>query len=228
MSLTIATLSKIRPVFPDPNTAHSTGLLAIGGNLKPSTLQDSYSKGIFPWYEEGLPILWYSPDPRLILYPSRFIVTKSLKNSLKKYDVKYNTCFRKVVENCAATYREMQDGGTWITEDMKEAYVKLHKLGIAHSFETFYKGELVGGLYGVVTGGIFVGESMFHLIRDASKVALYHLNETIKISGFDFIDCQTETAHLVSMGAELISRQNYLQLLNNSIHKGEKKLKFND
>ena len=169
MFVTIPKLNKTKFEFPDPETAHSTGLVAMGGNLKPASLQKAYSTGIFPWYEEGLPILWYSPNPRLILYPSRFRITKSLKISLKKFEIKYNTCFRDVIENCARVSREDQDG-TWITEEMKNAYNELNRLGIAHSFETFYQGKLVGGLYGVVTGGIFVGESMFHLMPDASKV----------------------------------------------------------
>lgn len=226
MTGNIAILSSLKPVFPDPGSADLSGMLAIGGNLNSATLTDAYSKGIFPWYEEGSPILWYSPDPRLILYPYKLKVTKSLKISLKKYEVKYNTCFRKVIENCADMYRGMQDG-TWITKDMKDAYIKLHKSGIAHSFETFYNGKLVGGLYGVVTGRIFVGESMFHLMPDASKAALYYLCETIKFSGFDFIDCQTETAHLISMGAELISRKDYLQMLKASINKEVIKIKWN-
>lgn len=215
MSFIAAILNSANPVFPDPESAHPTGLLAVGGNLKTATLQDAYSKGIFPWYEEGLPILWYSPDPRLILYPDKLYISKSLKNSIKKYEVRYDTSFRKVIENCADMYREMQDG-TWITSDMKDAYSILFQKGIAHSIETFYNGKLVGGLYGVVTGKIFVGESMFHTMQDASKVALFYLCKSIKSSGFDFIDCQTETAHLLSMGAELVTRKEYLLLLKES------------
>ena len=203
-------------VFPHPNLAEPEGMLAIGGDLSPERLVLAYSNGIFPWYNVGEPIQWWSLDPRLILFPDKFNFSNSLSRVVKsnKFEVKLNKNFRKVMENCAQVNRKGETGnGTWITNEMLEAYSKMHELGYAHSVETYYKNELVGGLYGIAMGKVFVGESMFFLERDASKVALYFLVELMKKNKFHFIDAQQSTPHLLSMGAEEISRKKYLKLL---------------
>jgi leucyl/phenylalanyl-tRNA---protein transferase len=203
-----------------PNVQHSEpeGLLAIGGDLSPERLLAGYSLGIFPWYSEGDPIMWWSPDPRLVLFPGNFKVSHSLRQKIKRkvFEVRFDTNFFGIIDNCSKSYRDDQQG-TWITEEMKEAYQRLYELGYAHSVEVYYQGELAGGLYGVSLGNAFFGESMFHLITDASKVALYHLVAKVKSYGFLMIDSQVETEHLVSLGAELIPRNQYLELLNQAL-----------
>lgn len=203
-------------IFPHPDLAEDDGLLAIGGDLNPERLLLAYSNGIFPWYNPGEPIQWWSLNPRLILYPDKFKCSDSFRRILKseKYEVKINRNFRLVMENCANAKRKGETGlGTWISEEMMEAYTKLHEMGYAHCIETYYKGEMVGGLYGVGIGKIFVGESMFYTQRDASKVALFHLVEIAKKNGLHFIDAQQSTPHLISLGAEEIPRKKYLKLL---------------
>lgn len=200
--------------FPDPEEAEPDGLIAVGGDLSPRRLLAAYCSGIFPWYSEGEPLLWWSLDPRMVLFPNEFRCSKSLRRAVRsgRFEVRIDTCFERVMRSCGATLREGQDG-TWITEEMVQAYVELHHLGFAHSFETFSQGELVGGLYGVSVGDIFCGESMFHAMTDASKVAFVRLVEFCKAHQFRLIDAQQETRHLASLGARPIPRRAYLDML---------------
>lgn len=207
-------------VFPHPDLAEPEGILAIGGDLSPERLILAYSNGIFPWYNQGEPIQWWSLNPRLILYPDKFKCSDSLRRTLKsgKYEVKINQNFRQLIQNCANVSRKGETGlGTWISDEMMDAYTKLHEMGYAHCIETHYKGEMVGGLYGVGLGKIFVGESMFYTRRDASKVALFHLIEIARKNGLHFIDAQQSTPHLISLGAEEIPRKKYLKLLKKAL-----------
>jgi len=201
-------------IFPDPSLAEPDGLLAVGGDLNPERLLTAYKNGIFPWFSEHEPILWWSPDPRLVLFPQKFIISHSLKQKIKQniFSVRMDSNFEQVISACAETERRHEDG-TWITDKMKAAYIELHRKGFAHSVECYFDGKLVGGLYGISLGKSFFGESMFHSMTDASKVALYHLVEKTKQFDFLFIDSQVETEHLISLGAELIPRENYLKLL---------------
>lgn len=210
-------------IFPNPRLADPHGLLAVGGDLSTERLLLAYENGIFPWYSEDQPILWFSPDPRLVLFPDKFSASKSLAKTIRKklYDVRFDTNFEDVIVECSKIERKDQDG-TWITDDMIDAYTRLHKEGYAHSVETYYEGDLVGGLYGVSLGGAFFGESMFHKMADASKVALYHLVQRLKEWDFDFIDSQVVTEHLKSLGAEEISRNRYLDILNLTLEKESK------
>lgn len=210
-------------VFPDARQADAHGLLAIGGDLSFERLILAYKNGIFPWYSEDDPILWFSPDPRLILFPDKLRVSKSLEKTIKKkvFKILFDTNFETVITSCAEIKRRNQDS-TWITDDMINAYINLHQKGYAHSVETYYNDQLVGGLYGVSLGGAFFGESMFHNLADASKVALYYLVQKLGKWDFDFIDSQVTTEHLMSLGAEEIPRDNYLQLLNITLSKKTK------
>jgi leucyl/phenylalanyl-tRNA---protein transferase len=200
--------------FPTPLLADEEGLLAFGGNLLPESLLKAYSMGIFPWYAEDQPILWWSPDPRMVLFPKEFKRHKNLTKTVKSaiFDIRFDSNFKEVIENCSIAPREGQDG-TWITDEMKEAYIAMHQLGYAHSVETYYERKLVGGLYGLSIGKMFFGESMFHLQKDASKVALWHLVDQLMEWEFDLIDVQQETEHLKSLGARTISRKSFLTLL---------------
>ena len=201
-------------VFPSAELAEPDGLLAVGGDLSPLRLLNAYANGIFPWYNEGEPILWWSLDPRLVIRPGEMKVSKSLRHTLRSgaFEVRVDTAFRSVMQHCAATPREGQDG-TWITEDILEAYGRLHELGFAHSFETWKGGELVGGLYGIAIGKAFFGESMFHTVSDASKVAFWHLHQFLFQHDFKIIDCQQETPHLKSLGAYTIPRKDFIKEL---------------
>ena len=205
-------------IFPKPELAEPDGLLAIGGDLKPERLLAAYVNGIFPWFSEGNPILWWSPDPRTVLMLNEFKLSKSLLQSIKKnsYEIKFDTNFSEVIKQCAIVERKHEDG-TWITKKMIKAYTELHKLGFAHSVETYFEGKLVGGLYGISLGKAFFGESMFHLKTDASKAAIYYLVEKLKTWNFNFIDAQVRTEHLISLGAKEILREIYLELLENSM-----------
>ena len=200
--------------FPDPEEAEPDGLVAIGGDLSPQRLVNAYCQGLFPWYSEGEPLMWWSLDPRMVLFPDEFRCSKTLRRLVRsgRFEVRIDTCFKEVMQHCAQVEREGQDG-TWITPEMIEAYVELHQLGLAHSFETFREGQLVGGLYGVSVGQIFCGESMFHIETDASKVAMVRLVEFCKQHNFRLIDAQQETAHLASLGARPIKRSDYLAIL---------------
>ena len=198
--------------FPPAEYANQDGLLAFGGDLSPERLINAYANGIFPWYNEDEPLLWWSLDPRLIIRPGEMKVSKSLRHTLKsgKFECRIDSDFRGVMLHCAQTPRKDQDG-TWIQDEMVEAYCMLHDRGLAHSFETYLDGELVGGLYGVSLGTLFCGESMFHTVADASKVAFYHLHQFLSAHGFQLIDCQQETKHLVSLGAYSIPRSEYIE-----------------
>lgn len=198
--------------FPPASMANRQGLLAFGGDLSPNRLIVAYANGIFPWYSEGEPILWWSLDPRLVINPGEMRVSKSLRHTLHsgRFEIRIDTDFEGVMRHCANTPRDGQIS-TWITDDMVEGYVQLHRMGLAHSFETYCEGELVGGLYGVALGKLFCGESMFHSMTDASKVAFYYLHRFLVEHGFKLIDCQQETNHLVSLGAYTIDRKDYLK-----------------
>lgn len=202
------------PAFPDPERSEDDGLLAVGGDLSPRRLIEAYSVGVFPWYDDGQPLLWWSPDPRMVLLPCDFRCSKSLRRVVRsgRFEVRVDTCFEQVMRFCGQVSRDGQEG-TWITEDMVRAYVRLHKMGIAHSFETFRDGTLVGGLYGVSLGDYFCGESMFHTVTDASKVAFAKLLESCTLHGFRFVDAQQETPHLASLGAHAIPRKDFLKML---------------
>jgi leucyl/phenylalanyl-tRNA--protein transferase len=211
-------LSRRTLEFPDLDEADESGLLAIGGDLSVERLKLAYSKGIFPWYEDGMPILWWSPDPRMVLFPDRMIISHSLKQSIKKqqFTVTIDTAFEKVIGNCSKTPRKGEDG-TWITREMKNAYIRLHEAGFAHSAEAWLDGELVGGLYGVALGKVFFGESMFHHVPNASKVAFYSLVEKLNKWGFEIIDAQVYTNHLESLGGEMIPRSQYIHILEKAL-----------
>lgn len=198
--------------FPPVESATPEGLLAIGGDLSSERLLEAYRRGIFPWYNPGQPILWWSPDPRAVLYPEKLKVARSLRKTLKRghFRVRFDTAFREVMLACAAPRAQHPGGGTWITDDMLTAYCRLHELGYAHSIETWADERLVGGLYGLALGGVFFGESMFARATDASKTALVALAQRLQTWGFVLIDCQVPSEHLTSLGAESIPRARFL------------------
>lgn len=208
MKIEIPQLLEDNHIFPDPYKATDHGLLAWGGDLKVDRLLKAYRSGIFPWYSPNDPLLWWSPNPRLLLFPQEFKITKSLKKSKKKFTMKYNTNFEEVISTC----KDLRND-TWISEEMKQAYISLHKKGYAKSIECYQDDKLVGGLYGVQIGSIFCGESMFSKVNDASKVALWELCDIMLKNGGDFIDCQMPTDHLISLGAQVANREDYLNLL---------------
>ncbi|HSI94710.1 MAG: leucyl/phenylalanyl-tRNA--protein transferase [Methylophilaceae bacterium] len=191
-----------------------SGLLAAGGNLTPQRLLDAYRHGIFPWYNPGQPPLWWSPDPRMVLFPNELKISRSLAKRLKKqdYEIRCDTAFREVMLACASTPRPEQDG-SWIVPEILDGYCDLHALGYAHSIETWMEGKLVGGLYGVAIGRMFYGESMFHRATDASKLAFVHLVRHLKQQGYGMIDCQMHTPHLASLGAREIPRDEFARRL---------------
>jgi len=201
--------------FPALENADSDGLLAMGGDLSVDTLVSAYAQGIFPWFNDGQPILWWSPDPRLVLFPHQIRVTKSLKKSIRnRYQVTCNKAFEEVILNCALRGdTEKQETGTWITEDMNNAYIDLHRRGYSHSIEVWKDKELVGGLYGLALGKVFFGESMFSHLPDASKVGLAYLCQHLVNLNFKAIDCQVSSAHLLSLGAVDIDRDQFMSYL---------------
>jgi len=201
-------------IFPDPREASDEGLLAYGGDLNPNRILTAYRHGIFPWFNEGDPILWWSPNPRLLLYPRDFKSSKSLRRVIrnKGFEIKFDRDFKSVIEYCSSVPREGQYG-TWLTDGMKEAYIELFQMGFAHSVETYYRGELVGGFYGIAMGKAFFGESMFSLMSNASKVALKLLSDILVQKNYHFIDCQVPTEHLISLGAKLVNRDDFLDQL---------------
>ncbi len=201
-------------IFPNPELANQDGLLAVGGDLSPERVLLAYKNGVFPWFEDDDQILWWSPDPRLILKLDDFKISKSLRRTInsQKFQVKFNTQFSAVIDACSKIRRK-DEAGTWITNGMKDAYIQLHNKGFAHSVEVYLGEDLVGGLYGIAIGKVFCGESMFHKVSDASKIALHHLVELLKSNDFLFIDAQTPTEHLISMGATEIPRSQFLELL---------------
>lgn len=198
--------------FPNPREAKDDGLLAWGGDLSCQRLLNAYYNGIFPWSSKDDPLLWWSPNPRLLLFPSDFKISKSLSKSRKKFTIKYNSDFEAVIKKCS-TLRIEQRNGTWISTPMINSYLDLHHLGHAKSIECYQDEELVGGLYGVMVGSVFCGESMFSTVSDASKIALLELCEVMQKSGGEFIDCQMPTEHLLSLGAKVVTRNDYLDLL---------------
>lgn len=206
--------------FPDPATALAdpNGLLAIGGNLHPSSLIRAYRSGIFPWYEDPQPILWWSPNPRAVLVPGELHVSRSLRRTLRsgRFRVTFDHRFAQVIDSCARLRRHRD--GTWITDRMAEAFNCLHALGYAHSVEVFHGDRLQGGLYGMALGRVFFGESMFSLQADASKVAFYALNHILKHWDFRLIDCQVDSEHLRSMGAITLPREHFLEQLRQFAH----------
>ena len=194
--------------------ADADGFLAAGGDLSPERLQCAYSLGIFPWYESGQPILWWSPDPRCVLYPAQFKTSRSLRKATQRasFSISYDRAFEAVIAACA----EPRDllGGTWITTDMHQAYCTLHALGCAHSVEVWQGDDLVGGLYGVSLGRVFYGESMFSRVSNASKYALKNLCENLLARDYHLIDCQLESQHLISLGASVIPRARFISEMN--------------
>lgn len=215
------------PIFPPPDYADPSGLLAVGGDLSSDRLLEGYRVGIFPWYSDEQPILWWSPDPRLVLKLDEFKVSRSLRKTLKKdvFKVTLDRAFEEVIRACASAPREGQRG-TWITKEMQQAYIDLHGLGFAHSVETWWGEELVGGLYGVSLGKAFFGESMFHRKTDASKVALAVLVETLQRWGFHFIDAQMTTEHLLRFGAAEMPRRVFLKRLQSALRHPTKRGKW--
>jgi leucyl/phenylalanyl-tRNA--protein transferase len=204
-------LQQNKLIFPDPALAEEDGLLAVGGDLSPERLLLAYQSGIFPWFSDDDPILWFAPHERCVVFPESVRVSKSMAKVLRsgKFQISRNKAFREVIKACAAVPRKDQDG-TWITAAMQAAYIRLHELGLSHSLEVWQEDQLVGGLYGVVIGNVFCGESMFSLVVDASKAAFISL---CRLPEFELIDCQLPNDHLLSLGAEMIPRADYMKIL---------------
>lgn len=213
--LTLLDPDQENQAFPAVTSALSEpdGLLAVGGCLSTQRIINAYSQGIFPWYSNEDPILWWSPDPRLVIYPDKLHISKSLKKTLRKqiFQIKFDTSFPEVIKACATP--RSHESGTWLTSEMQAAYIRLHNEGYAHSVEAWHDNQLVGGLYGIAVGQVFFGESMFHHKTDASKVAFIGLVKQLACWGYRLIDCQVHTPHLVSLGAENISRSRFCSLL---------------
>ena len=219
-----------KSIFPDVELAltEPDGLLAVGGDLSAERLIAAYQQGIFPWYSEGQPILWWSPNPRMVLEPKDIKVSRSLAKTMrkKKFTITFDQSFREVITACSDSRLEkgMIQDETWILDEMIEAYVQLHEQGYAHSVECWQNEQLVGGLYGIAIGKIFFGESMFSRVSDASKIAFVSLAKQLEKWGFNLIDCQVYTSHLESLGAGMICRQQFISLLKeNTIHSFENK-----
>ena len=210
----LAVLDPINPVFPDPNTAldDPDGLLAVGGNLQPDTLISAYYNGIFPWYNKDDPILWWSPSTRCVIDPLDLHISKSLQKLLRqqRFTISFDQAFEQVINACAQRDSKTD---TWINSDMISAYIALNKLGVAHSVEVWQGSRLVGGAYGVAIGAVFCGESMFSKESNASKVSLVHLTQYLSGLGFQLIDCQLASSHLLTMGAKSLKRPKFLQIL---------------
>ena len=202
--------------FPSPQSATNEGVVAVGGDLNPLRILEAYKNGIFPWFNDDDNLMWWSPDPRMILYPEKIKISKSFKSFLKKkeYRVSFNENFEDVIESCSYMKRVNQKG-TWITNGLKQSFIELHLMGYAHSVEVWQNGVIIGGLYGLDLGNIFCGESMFSIKSNASKVGLYFLCQELKQNNYRFIDCQVPSQHLRSLGAEEISRDNFLKKLVN-------------
>ena len=222
---TVMPISWLNPMlleFPDPETVDSDGIIAVGGDMTPERLLEAYKNGIFPWYNiDYEPILWWSPDPRMILFPDELKVSKSMRPlfNQKKFTVTYNQHFAQVMRNCMNQTREGQMG-SWINDDMIIAYIKLHQWGFAHSVEVWEGETLVGGLYGISWGRIFFGESMFAYKSNASKFGFISLVQKLKSLGFQLIDCQQETTHLTSLGGKVIPRSEFLHIINSNKNEG--------
>jgi len=211
-----------QPCFPPVDLASPEGLLAVGGDLRPQRLIEAYRHGIFPWYSDGQPILWWSPDPRTVLFPGDVRVSRSLRKVLRsrRFEIRLDRSFRAVITACALPRRGGREVGTWITAEMIEAYCALHALGVAHSVETYAGGELVGGLYGVALGRAFFGESMFGTVSNASKAALVILARQLAAWGFELIDCQMPSEHLFKMGAVSVPRRDFVARLHAAVGGG--------
>lgn len=209
-------------IFPSPELAEKNGLLAVGGDLSPERLLLAYGLGIFPWYSEGDPILWWSTSPRLVIRPVEFRLSRRLARLVRQapFQVTFDQAFNQVI--CACSGPRRTELGTWITAEMIEAYTRLHEMGYAHSVECWQEGELVGGLYGVSLGGIFFGESMFNRKANSSKVALASLVDLLRKWNFDLIDCQLKTEHLLQFGAREIPGREFLAILKKSLKKSTK------
>lgn len=203
--------------FPNPLKATKEGLLAWGGDLSPERLLAAYQQGVFPWFNEGDPILWWSPNPRAVLYPKAMKISKSLRKSMKHFEIVYDRAFETVMRSCLET-RLQKGQKSWINEGLIEAFCALHVKGLAHSVECYKEGVLVGGLYGLYLGGMFCGESMFSTRTDASKAALVGLCEKLVVLGGDFIDCQLPTNHLTSLGAQEVPREEFLTMVETTLH----------
>lgn len=205
-------------IFPPPEAATEEGIVAVGGDVSPERLVLAYGQGIFPWPVRGLPLLWFSPDPRFVLRPDRAHLSRSLKKRMRKgdYEVRADTAFDAVMDGCAAAPRPGQDG-TWITGELRRGYANLHRLGYAHSIEAWHHGDLAGGLYGVSLGRVFFGESMFATRPDASKVAFATLLGQLVVWGFELVDCQVHTEHLSRFGAEHWPRRRFLRALREAL-----------
>jgi len=203
--------------FPEVSLTHSSGIIALGGDLSPQRLVLAYKSGIFPWFEDGEPITWWSPDPRMVLFLDELVVTKSMRNVLNRdtFTVTFNQNFREVIANCQQIKRDGQNG-TWITNDMIDAYCNLHELGVAKSVEVWQDGILVGGLYGIDLGHVFCGESMFSKVSNASKVAFISLVNALKTTNYQLLDCQVYNAHLESLGCREIDRKDFMAILKSS------------
>lgn len=206
--------------FPSARTAGEEGLLAFGGDLNPNRILKAYRNGIFPWFNPDDPILWWSPNPRMLLLPQDFKSNKSFRRVLrnKGFEVRFDTNFKEVIAHCGSVPREGQEG-TWLTKEMEEAYIEIHDMGFAHSVEVYYEEKLVGGLYGIALGRGFFGESMFSLMPNASKVAMKALSSICEKKSYDFIDCQVETPHLINWGAKLVERDRFLDVLEDTLTK---------
>jgi len=200
--------------FPPVSEASPEGLLAIGGDLSTQRLELAYRSGVFPWFSEGDPIIWYSPDPRMVLFPEQLKVSKSMRQIIRKgeFTITFNQNFKEVIANCKSADRK-DEAGTWITDEMQEAYVKLHQLGVAKSVEVWYHSALVGGLYGIDLGTVFCGESMFSKMSNTSKLAFIYLVEKLKKEQYGLLDCQMYNEHLASLGAVEISRNEFLKYI---------------
>lgn len=219
-------LSLLDISFPNPALANAQGILAVGGDLSPERLIEAYTRGIFPWYNPGDEILWWSPDPRFVLFPDELKVSKSMRPyfNQKKFEVTYDTDFRSVITHCQQSDYSSRGGGTWITSEMLEAYCTLYEMGIAHSVEVWQGKALVGGLYGIFLGKVFFGESMFADVSNASKFGFITLVRDLAEIGCQLIDCQQETTHLASLGARAIPRREFLSLMQKNeacIHTGK-------
>ncbi len=216
--MNIFPLDKFSYTFPSANDASPQGVVAYGGDLNPNRIIKAYMNGIFPWYNEGDPILWWSPNPRFVLFLEQLKVSKSLQKTIDKniYEIKFDSNFNEVMTACATMPRNGQEK-TWILPEIVEANEKLFEMGFAHSFEAYFEGELVGGGYGIVIGNIFCGQSMFAKKSDASKVAFYHLVQHLKEQGFILVDCQIPTPHLESLGAQPMLRKKFLEYVKEAL-----------
>jgi leucyl/phenylalanyl-tRNA--protein transferase len=201
--------------FPPVSQTHSSGIIALGGDLSTARLLLAYRSGIFPWFEDGEPITWWSPDPRMVLFLDELVVSKSMRNVLNRnlFTVTFNQNFREVISNCQKIKRDGQNG-TWITNDMIEAYCKLHELGVAKSVEVWQEDQLVGGLYGIDLGHVFCGESMFSKVSNASKIGFIALVNQLKKECYKLLDCQVYNDHLASLGCREIDRKDFMRILN--------------